>query len=275
MGASEPFRISHYENFPVASWILPRRYRRPVHLIYAFARQADDFADEGDVPDPERLARLGQFNAELDRIEARLQPREPLFTELAGIIATHRLPLWLFRDLLSAFAQDVSKKRYGDFGEVMDYCRRSANPIGRLLLQLYGETDPRSLAYSDGICTGLQLINFLQDIEVDYAKGRLYLPQDELARYGICEAQIARKDAGGAWSLFMRHQIDRARRMLRAGSPLGRVLKGRLGLELRMIVLGGDRILTKLERLDGDIFGRRPVLDAADWGAMLLRALRT
>jgi len=272
MGASE-IRIAHYENFPVASWVLPARYRRPVRLIYAFARQADDFADEGDLSEGERFARLDQFAAELDRIEAGQPPLSPLFAELAGAIRAHGLPLQLFRDLLSAFRQDVIKKRYADFGEVMDYCRRSANPIGRLLLQLYGESDPRSLAYSDGICASLQLINFLQDIEIDYAKGRIYLPLDEMQRYGISEDQIARRDAGGTWNVFMRHQIVRARRMLRAGSPLGRVLKGRLGMELRMIVLGGDRILTKLQELDGDVFRQRPVLGPPDWAYLFLRGL--
>src|SRR5262245_1723933 len=147
--ASESLRIDHYENFPVASWILPRRYREPVRLIYAFARQADDYADEGVVPDAERLASLQQFARELDRIEAGEPTQHPLFAQLAPMVRAHALPLGLFRDLLSAFAQDVTKKRYADFGEVMDYCRRSANPIGRLLLHLYGETQPRSLACSD------------------------------------------------------------------------------------------------------------------------------
>ena len=197
----------------------------------------------------------------------------PLFTQLAPVIRTHGLPVSLFRDLLSAFAQDVTKKRYADFGEVMDYCRRSADPVGRLLLHLYGETRPQSLACADGICTSLQLINFLQDVEIDYAKGRIYLPQDEMARHGVSERQIATRDAGGAWSRFMLEQIERARRMLQAGAPLGRVLPGRLGLELRMIVQGGERILSKLQAVQGDVFTRRPRLQRADWIYMLVRAL--
>jgi squalene synthase HpnC len=265
--------VDHYENFPVASWILPARFRRPVELIYAFARRADDFADEGDAPAPVRLQQLAGFTAELDRIEAGTTPDEELFRQLAPVIREHRLPVQLFRDLLSAFSQDVTKHRYADFGEVMDYCRRSANPIGRLLLHLYGETAPRSLAYSDGICASLQLINFLQDVEIDYRKGRIYLPQDEMQKHGVSEAQIAAADTSGGWSRLMRHQIDRARRMLQAGAPLGRVLKGRLGLELRMIVLGGERILRKLHDTDADVFRRRPVLQAPDWGYMFLRAL--
>jgi squalene synthase HpnC len=265
--------VHHYENFPVASWVLPARFRRPVELIYAFARTADDFADEGDAPPDVRLAQLTTFAAELDRIEAGRPPCQALFQELAPVIREHALPLQLFRDLLSAFSQDVTKHRYADFGEVMDYCRRSANPVGRLLLHLYGETAPRSLAYSDGICASLQLINFLQDMQIDQRRGRIYLPQDEMHKFGVSEAQIAAGDTGGNWTRFMHHQIDRARRMLQAGAPLGRVLRGRIGLELRMIVLGGERILRKLHDADGDVFRHRPVLQRADWVYMFSRAL--
>ncbi|HEX4986060.1 MAG TPA: squalene synthase HpnC [Burkholderiales bacterium] len=265
--------VNHYENFPVASVLLPARLRRPVELIYAFARQADDFADEGDVPDAGRLARLGAFGAQLDLIEAGRQPQPPLFAELAGVVAEHGLPVQLFRDLLSAFSQDVTTKRYADFTQVMDYCRRSANPVGRLLLHLYRATDERSLAQSDAICSALQLINFWQDVEIDYRKDRIYLPADEMAEYGVTEAQIARRDTGGRWRELMAFQVARARRMLLAGAPLGRTLPGRIGLELRMIVMGGSRILDKIDRHGGDVFRHRPVLRAPDWALMLCRAV--
>jgi squalene synthase HpnC len=265
--------ISHYENFPVGSWILPIHLRDPVRLIYAFARQADDFADEGELSPAERLDLLQGFSDELDRIEARHRPLTPLFQSLAEVIHSRGLPLQPFRHLLSAFAQDVQQQRYADFGEVMTYCRRSANPIGRLLLHLYGEGAPRSFALSDGICSSLQLINFLQDVAIDYRKGRIYLPQDEMARYGIAEEQIERADPGGSWWPFMQVQIERARRMLQAGAPLGRVLEGRMGMELRMIVLGGERILAGLHAARGDIFTQRPRLGHADWMLMFMRAL--
>jgi squalene synthase HpnC len=276
MAISEAYRVpavSHYENFPVASWLLPSRLRGPVRLIYAFARQADDFADEGDETPRTRLERLTGFQRELDRIERCELPASPLFEQLGPVIRERALPVQLFRDLLSAFAQDVTQTRYADFGEVMSYCRRSANPVGRLLLHLFGETDPRSLAYSDGICSALQLINFLQDIPIDYAKGRIYLPLDEMQRHGIAETQIASADTGGNWKRFMQGQIDRTRRILQAGAPLGRVLNGRIGLELRMIVLGGERILKKLYEADGDVFRHRPVLRKPDWVYMFARAL--
>lgn len=263
----------HYENFPVASRLLPVRLRRPVGLIYRFARRADDFADEGKLPDARRLELLDGFRAQLGQIERGAPPREELFRELAEIIEKHALPVQLFHDLLDAFSQDVSKKRYADFGEVIQYCRRSANPVGRLLLHLYGAAEPRNLAYSDGICSSLQLINFLQDIEIDYRKGRIYLPQDEMAQYRIDEDRIARGDAGGPWRPFMLFQIERARKMLQSGAPLGRILKGRVGLEMRMIILGGESILRKLHASGGDVFRERPVLKPWDWSRMFYRAL--
>lgn len=262
----------HYENFPVASLLLPRRLRQPVRLIYTFARQADDFADEGERDATERLALLEGFRSELRRIEAGAEPGAVLFRELAACIATHHLPLQPFYDLLDAFFQDVVKQRYADFGEIMQYCRRSANPVGNLLLHLYGAATPRNLAYSDAICSSLQLINFLQDVAIDYQKDRIYLPQDELARYGIEESQVREGDSGGRWQAFMHFQIERARRLLEAGAPLGRVLPGRIGLEMRMIILGGESILRKLHKTGGDVFTRRPVLVPADWASMLYHA---
>lgn len=266
--------INHYENFPVASILLPRRLRHAVAVIYHFARSADDIADEGDASASERLAALDDYRNELARIASSTEPQTPLFRNLAAVIARHQLPIQPFYDLLDAFSQDVVKTRYANFGEVMDYCKKSANPVGRLMLSLYGENDPRSVAYSDAICSALQIINFLQDIEIDYDKDRIYMPQDELIRYKISEAQIAEHNTGGAWSPFMLMQIERARKLLQAGAPLGKVLKGRIGLELRMIIMGGSTILEKLHASKGDIYSQRPVLKSRDWLKMLYRALR-
>ncbi len=263
----------HYENFPVASLLLPQEFRHPVALIYRFAREADDFADEGDAPDEVRLAQLDAFRQELRKIEAGTSPSIPWFETLGEIIRKHQLPISAFRDLLSAFSQDVTKKRYVDYGEVLDYCRRSANPVGRILLQLYGAATPQNLARSDAICSSLQLINFLQDVAIDQQKERIYLPQDDMARFGISEQQIAAHDTGGNWSPFMAFQVERTRALLQSGAPLGRVLKGRLGLEMRMIIQGGARILAKIAAVDGDVYHRRPVLRWFDWPLMLARSL--
>jgi squalene synthase HpnC len=264
--------VSHYENFPVASFLLPPELRRPVALIYRFAREADDFADEGDLPAAARLAQLDAFRREIHHIEIGIPPAIPWFGALAEAIREHRLPLGAFRDLLSAFAQDVTKSRYTDFSDLLDYCRRSANPVGRLLLVLYGRATEQNLTYSDAICTSLQLINFLQDVAIDYRKGRIYLPQDEMARFAVSEQQIAAQAADGNWPAFVAFQVERARALLYAGAPLGRALKGRVGVETRMIIAGGDRILVKIARVRGDVFRRRPMLRRFDWPLMLLRA---
>jgi|SRR5688572_20242188 len=265
--------VDHYENFPVASILLPARLRHPVAAIYRFARAADDLADEGHVRCEDRLSALAQFAEELRRIERGELPAGELFSDLAAVIREHDLPLPLFHDLLSAFAQDVTQKRYADFNAVLDYSRRSANPIGRLLLGLYRAATPPHLQWSDAICSSLQIINFLQDIAIDYTKERIYMPQDELARFGIAERQIAEHDADRAWRSFMHFQVARARDMLWSGAPLARSLAGRIGMEMRMIIAGGDRILTKILAVDGDVFRHRPVLRSHDWILMLARSL--
>jgi squalene synthase HpnC len=264
---------SHYENFPVASILLPRRFREPIALIYAFARQADDFADEGDLPPERRLELLDGFRQELDRIDAGLEPETAFFRELGHMIRNRQLPVQLFRDLLDAFSQDVVKKRYENFDEVLDYCRRSANPVGRLLLHLYGQATPVNLQRSDAICSALQIINFQQDVAIDYRKDRIYFPLDEMREYGIAETQIAKGDTSGRWREFMRFQISRAQQMMRSGCPLGLALPGRLGLELRAMIAGGERISHKLQAVDGDMFRHRPVLKPWDWTGIFARAL--
>lgn len=264
--------VEHYENFPVASILMPRRLRRPVAAIYHFARAADDIADEGDLPDAERLRQLDAFRAELDRIAAGVTPTTPLFQNLAIEISLHALPMTPHYDLLDAFSQDVVKKRYRDYEELLDYCRRSANPVGRLLLHLYDEATPVNLAYSDAICTSLQLINFWQDVAKDWNIGRVYLPQDEMARFGVSEDQIAAQTCDDRWRQLMNFQMDRARSLMLQGAPLGSILTGRIGLEMRMIIQGGLRILDKIDAVDYDVFRRRPVLKPFDWVIMLAKS---
>ena len=258
--------VDHYENFPVASLLLPKALRNPVEIIYRFARSADDFADEGSDPDDVRLARLDAYRREL------AAPQSPLFHDIARIVREHDLPLGLFRDLLSAFSQDVTKKRYADFADLVDYCRRSANPVGRLLLHLFKRTSETDLARSDAVCTALQLINFWQDVEVDFSKGRIYLPQDEMARHGVSERHIAEQRCDAAWQSLLRFQVERSRDLILRGQPLARSLPGRVGLEIRATIQGGLRILEKIERANYDVFRRRPVLRAFDWPLLLFRA---
>ena len=264
--------VGHYENFPVASLLLPARLRRPVAVIYAFARSADDFADEGDDPPATRLERLDVYRTELKRIAAGESPRMPLFDDVARIVREHRLPLQAFHDLLDAFSQDVVKCRYASFGEVLEYCRRSANPVGRLLLHLFKRAHETELAHSDAICTALQLINFWQDVALDWRKGRVYLPQDEMQSFGVRETHLAEQRCDAAWQALMKFQCDRAGEVMRRGAPLGRALAGRIGLEIRVTVQGGLRILEKLRLTGYDAFRERPVLRWHDWPLLLWRA---
>jgi len=263
----------HYENFPVASILLPKALRRPVTVIYAFARSADDFADEGEYSTAQRLALLEQYDSSLQQIARGETPEDPVCIALAAVISQHALPLVLFSDLLSAFKQDVSTHHYPDFDAVMDYCRRSANPVGRLLLHLYQQATPQKLALSDQVCSALQLINFLQDIQQDHREhGRIYLPQDEMHQFGVSEQDIREACSSRAVQRLIEAQIRRARSLMLAGAPLGRLLPGRAGLELRLIIQGGLRILERLEQHDGQVY-RRPRLTRGDKLRMLWRAI--
>jgi squalene synthase HpnC len=280
--------VDHYENFPVASWLLPARYRPPIEAIYAFARGADDIADEGDLTDAARLEGLQAYVRALDAIERGETPSGAPFERIAQAIREYRLPVQLLRDLIDAFSQDVVKKRYATFAELMDYSRRSANPVGRLLVHLFTSgTDhlvrfPESKSglsglspneQSDAICSGLQIINFWQDVEVDWQKGRVYIPQEDLARFGVSEAQIGERRSDERWAALMAFESHRARDMLRSGAPLGRSLPGRLGLEIRATVQGGMAILDKIDAVEGDVFRHRPQLKTLDWIRILARAL--
>lgn len=266
--------VEHYENFPVASLLLPARLRPAVETIYAFARSADDLADEGDASDQERLAALSAYEASLDRIRQGQADGSALFGKLAEVIHQYRLPLAPFYDLLSAFKQDVVTTRYQDFDALLDYCRRSADPVGRLMLALYEEASEQNLNESDAICSALQLINFWQDVAIDWQKSRIYLPLDDLARFHVTEQHIAEGRTDKAWRALMQFEVERARQMMLFGAPLTLRLKGRIGWELRLVVQGGLRILEKIEQVDYDVFRRRPTLHKSDWPLLAWRALR-
>ena len=265
---------THYENFPVASRLLPKHLRQPIAVIYAFARRADDFADEGALSNEERLAALNDFSDKLNLIEQNKAVNDTTFIALADVIKQHQLPISLFHDLLTAFKMDVTKTRYANFGEVMEYCRYSANPVGRLLLHLNKETSPKSLGYSDAICSALQLTNFLQDISQDIEESdRIYLPQDEMQQFGVTEDDIRNKLTNPATRRLIEFQIRRTVKLMQAGAPLGKVLKGRMGLELRMTIMGGSRILYRLNQQHDNVFSR-PRLNKWDIVWVIWKALR-
>ncbi|MFN3375590.1 MAG: squalene synthase HpnC [Burkholderiaceae bacterium] len=272
--------VTHYENFPVASWLCPPALRPPIVAIYAFARTADDIADEGDATPAERLADLQAYATELQAIAAGATPAPrwaTVFGPLQHALRTHQLPVPLLADLLSAFMQDVEKTRdatgYADRAELLDYCRRSANPVGRLLLHLYGVHDSTALAQSDAICTALQLANFWQDLSVDIPRGRHYLPRSDCSAHRALASDLAARRSTPENARLILELSAWARCLMLEGAPLVHRLPGRAGWELRLVVQGGLRILDKVDALGGGSLRTRPVIGLADTALMLCRAL--
>ncbi|WP_273148827.1 squalene synthase HpnC [Methylophaga thiooxydans] len=266
---------SHYENFPVASLLLPKRLRKPVSVIYAFSRTADDFADEGSESESTRLEQLEQYSTALKQISAdNYQCNAPIFIALQDVIQQHQLPIGLFEDLLSAFKQDVVKSRYANFDEILDYCRFSANPVGRLLLYLNGSPSQQQLQQSDAICSALQLINFYQDIVQDYTEqDRIYIPQNELAATGLKESDLIQPDSEKIAPLI-RSLYQRTADMMQAGYPLGASLTGRLGWEVRAMTLGGIQTLALLRQQSDRSLLTRPRLKKTTLFGIMLRSAR-
>ena len=272
--------VSHYENFPVASVLCPPRLRPAIAAIYHFARTADDLADEGDASAAQRLAALAQYRADLlaiagDQTHSGQWPQ--VFEPLQRVLQDFQLPLPLLADLLDAFAQDVrytaAQRRYRDDAELLDYCTRSANPVGRLLLHLYGITEALSLTQSDRICSALQLINFWQDISSDVTRGRWYPSQQAMAAHGVSDADLQPDSQSDNARQLMAAYAAQARALMQAGAPLACRIPGRAGWELRLVVQGGLRMLDKIEAINFATWRTRPKLTARDVPLMLWRAL--
>lgn len=263
----------HYENFPVASSLLPAHLRKPTSVIYAFARSADDFADEGILSEQQRLEKLDVYMTEIENIEQGRPVSAPLFLALADVIRTHQLSISSFRHLLEAFKQDVTKKRYTDFQEVYDYCSKSANPVGRIILELHRQSTPQNVSDSDRICTALQLINFYQDIVQDFDENnRIYLPLPALQAMDLARVDFMRYiESDDCQDRLQAFYLD-AEQMMRQGEPLARRLPGRLGFEIRMTVWGGLRVLQKI-KMRGKDMPLRPRLRRSDWLAILYKSL--
>lgn len=277
--------ITHYENFPVASFLCPAHLRAPIAAIYHFARTADDIADEGDATAQERLADLVAYRADLHHAAAdamSVSVRWPrVFTPLAATIRQHQLPMQLLDDLIDAFVQDARKSADGsgyiNDAELLDYCRRSANPVGRLLLHLYGVTDDLALQRSDAICSALQLINFWQDLSVDLPRGRYYLPADACAQWGLTLADLQASAGTGLQSAnatqLIAARAHSARALMLFGSRLVRQVPGRAGWELRLVIQGGLRILDRMVASNYATLKERPTLRKWDYAVMVWRAL--
>jgi squalene synthase HpnC len=288
---------SHYENFPVASLLLPPKMRPHIAAIYAFARRADDFADEPGIPDDERIRLLDDWGVRLHdsacRAEARVESTREggalgvrrralgdaeadddlIFEALADTIKQCTLPVSLFEDLLSAFRQDVTTRRYQTWDDVLDYCGRSANPVGRLVLRVAGVATPRLDVASDKVCTALQLTNFWQDLGRDWNSGRLYVPIADVNQGGAREADLAARRMTPMWRAVLTSMVERTRGLFDAGREVCDGVNGRLKWELRLTWLGGRRILDKVEAARLTSFDARPTLGAADVPAVLRDAI--
>lgn len=266
--ACQALAESHYENFPVASRLMPAHLRPHVAAIYAFARTADDFADEPGREPEERLRLLDEWRRKLHE-----PPVDEIFVALHDTIARFDLPIGLFEDLLSAFTQDVSTTRYASWDTVLDYCRRSANPVGRLVLRLSRYRDDTLDRASDAVCTALQLTNFWQDLAIDWPRGRLYVPEEVWRAAGADPAALDRRQMTPEWRTAMRACGERTRQLFATGRPVCDGVGGRLRYELRATWLGGSRILDRLEAADFDVFTSRPSLGANDAIVIASKAL--
>lgn len=262
----------HYENFPVASFLLPKNKRQDIAIIYWFARTADDIADEGQFSANERISALDEFEK---NFLASLNNNyvDERFKVLSDVVLRNNLNQKYFTDLISAFRQDLIKQRYNNFDEVLDYCKRSANPVGRIVLNVFNIFDKEAYRYSDLICTALQLTNFYQDIEIDYAKGRIYFPLDEMNYFQVTENMFEMRENNHNFSALLKHSVNRTKNFFNEGKNLLSFLSGRLKLEIKWTVAGGERILTKIEKNDYKIFGYRPKLNKTDFISILLKSI--
>lgn len=281
----EQMARAHYENFPVGSVLVPKRLRKHVYSIYAFARTADDFADEGyqtdDAPTSasatslstaDRLVALDDWQNKLEAACAG-KADHPVFIALSATIKELNLPVTLLTDLLSAFKQDVVKTRYANFDEVLDYCTRSANPVGRLILLLFDYRDERLHQLSGHICTALQLANFWQDVSVDIRKDRIYLPQDDMEKFGVSVEDLRESRFNDNYAALLKFQVERTWQLFKRGRPLPEEVSGRLRYELRLTWFGGTRILERIEELGYDTLNRRPTISTSDKLRLLARTL--
>ena len=262
----------HYENFPVASKFIPAPLRPYVAAIYAFARTADDFADEGSLSPDERLAKLDEWETKLDRcFEGKAD--DPIFIALAETVSHFAIPKKLLADLLAAFRMDVTRSRFLTFDDLLHYCTHSANPVGRIVLHLFSSATDRLMVLSDNICTALQLANFWQDVAIDFSKGRVYIPLEDLQRFGYTEDDLGRKICDERFQRLLRFQVDRTQQYFEAGKPLLSEAPDELRWELRLTWFGGRTILKKIERADYDVFSQHHRITSMDKAGILLKAI--
>jgi squalene synthase HpnC len=262
---------SHYENFSVASWLLPKRLRQPMFNVYAFCRWADDLGDE--TGDPVRSIELLQWwRSELERC-VQGEAVHPVYVALKETIRDFQLPAQPFHDLITAFEQDQKQTEYESFEDLLGYCRNSADPVGCIVLALFGAATPRNIAWSDSICSGLQLANFWQDVARDLDKGRIYLPREDRLRFGYSDDDLRTRRTTQQFLDLMKFEVDRARVMLLAGRELVNSVPGKLKLDVSLFLRGGLQILSEIERIGYRVWETRPVVSKAAKARLLIASL--
>jgi squalene synthase HpnC len=266
------FAKTHYENFPVVSFLIPKALQKHVAVIYWFARTADDIADEGNLTEEERLKRLHEFENNFT-LALNGNPQNDFEFAVENTIKEKKLTPDFFYDLLEAFKQDVVKKRYENFDEILNYCKHSANPVGRLILELFNIRREEYFILSDKICTALQLTNFYQDLLVDYQKGRIYLPRDEMQKYGVDEKTFELRENSLNLKQLMRYNISRAEEMFKEGKKLVKYLRGRLKFEIAWAIVGGEKILKKIRDIDYNTINMRPKLNKLEYFTLALKSM--
>lgn len=268
---AEDFAKAHYENFPVISLFLPKQIRSHVAVVYKFARLADDIADEGNLPPSERLDSLKDFRAELQK-SLEGSPQSEFWKALIYTVNSFSLSHKNFFDLLSAFEQDISKKRYSNFEDLLDYCSRSANPVGRIILEFFNIRSEEAVKYSDNICTALQLTNFYQDIKIDLEKDRIYLPEDEMQKFGVDEKSFVKDENNSNFKSLLRYQIERADMLFQEGKKLIPFLPRSLKYQIKWTILGGEEILKKIRSIDYEVLTTRPKLTKIDYLRLMIKS---
>lgn len=262
----------HYENFPVASFLIPKKFRNDVAIVYWFARTADDLADEGNLEPERRLDELNKFELEFQK-SLRGESDNYFFNQLAKTIRDKKLSSGYFFDLLSAFKQDVVKKNYENFDEVLDYCKRSANPVGRIILEIFIITDEEAIICSDKICTALQLTNFYQDTLIDIKKGRNYYPKNEMKMFNVTEKMFELKENNPNIKALVKHNVERAQSLFDEEKNLLKYLDGRFRIEIKWTISGGEKILDKIRKNEYDVFTTRPKLGRVDFISLLVKSI--
>ncbi|MFZ1517997.1 MAG: squalene synthase HpnC [Ignavibacteriaceae bacterium] len=261
---------NHYENFPVSSFLIPVNYRKDIAIVYWFARTADDFADEGNIENVRRLENLNKFEQEfIDSLKS--DSENQYFRALSEVINKRKLTIQYFLDLLSAFKQDVIKKRYDNYLDVLEYCVRSANPIGRILLELFNVFDKNAIMYSDKICTALQLTNFYQDTKIDFEKGRIYFPKDEMELFLVTEKMFELNENNPNIKALVRHNINRTQDLFDEGKMIVSYLPSRFKYEIKWTIAGVEKILDKIRKQDYDVFSKRQKLTKMDFFTLFIK----